>query len=145
MCQVYASDGGMENIPEIVLLYCSRAVKPEAQLSEVTRTVDGAHVRAPTLPCGSKVETLALLQMIQSGTHGIVVVCCPEANCQFVSGSRHAAGRVLQAQALLAETGNSPERIKFLSRTDLDSAALDSIVKEHALALKTLGSAVATG
>ena len=132
----------MGDITEIVLLYCGRAVKPEARLSEVTRNRDGGHVRNVMLACGNKVETLALLKLIQGGTDGILVVCCPNECCQFVTGSLHAAGRVSHARQLLDEIGLEPERIRFLARNELGAADIDALVAAHAETVKRLDGAV---
>jgi coenzyme F420-reducing hydrogenase delta subunit len=128
---------------EIVVLYCGRAVQPEARLTEASRR-DGDHlVRHVMLGCGNKVETLDLLKLVQGGAAGVLVVCCPFEECQFVTGSRHAAGRVSHARQLLAEIGLAADRIKFVPRCGLSQDDVAELVKKHLLTLENLSGTAA--
>lgn len=126
---------------EIVVLYCGRAVQPDARFSELSRRSDGHRVRHVMLACGNKVETLDLLKLVQNGAAGVLVVCCPFTECQFINGSRHAAGRVQHARLLLAEIGLAADRIKFVARDNLTSADVAELVKTHLETITNLNGA----
>ncbi len=128
---------------EIVVLYCGRAVQPEARLSEASRHDAGHRVRHVMLGCGNKVETLGLLKLIQGGAAGVLVVCCPFQECQFVTGSRHAAGRVNHARQLLTEIGLAADRIKFVPRYNLTAAEVTELVQRHLETVSNLSGAAA--
>lgn len=128
---------------EIVVLYCGRAVQPEARLSELSRRTDGHRVRHVMLACGNKVETLDLLKLVQGGAAGVLVVCCPFRECQFITGSRHAAGRVHHARQLLEEIGLAADRIRFVPRDNLSGADVAELVKTHLETINNLNGAAA--
>lgn len=126
---------------EIVVLYCGRAVQPAARLSELSRRTDGHRVRHVMLACGNKVETLDLLKLVQGGAAGVLVVCCPFTECQFITGSRHAMGRVHHARQLLGEIGLAADRIKFVPRFDLSVDDVAELVKTHLETINNLDGA----
>jgi coenzyme F420-reducing hydrogenase delta subunit len=80
------------------------------------------------LPCSSKIETLALLKLIEEGVDEVVVIGCSQESCQYVNGSRHAAGRVGHAQKLLTEIGLEAPCIRFVTGADLDAPDITAIV-----------------
>ena len=126
---------------EIVVLYCGRAVQPEARLSELSRRSGGHRVRHVMLACGNKVETRDLLKLVQGGAAGVLVVCCPFTECQFTTGSRHAAGRVQHARQLLAEIGLAADRIKFTVGFKLTEGDVAELVKSHLATVNDLNGA----
>jgi coenzyme F420-reducing hydrogenase delta subunit len=84
------------------------------------------------LPCSSKIETLALLKLIEEGVDVVVVIGCPQESCQYVNGSCRAAGRVGHAQKLLTEIGLEARRVRFVVGTDLDAPDITAIVLSRA-------------
>ena len=126
---------------EIVVLYCGRAVQLEARLSELSHRTNGHRVRHVMLACGNKVETLDLLKLVQGGAAGVLVVCCPFTECQFTTGSRHAAGRVQHARQLLEEIGLAADRIKFIVGFSLTGDNVAELVKAHLETLNNLDGA----
>ena len=117
---------------EVVVFYCGRAVKPGVHLSEGINPNAGCRIRYVMLPCSSKIETLALLKLIEEGVDVVVVIGCPQESCQYVNGSRRAAGRVGHAQKLLTEIGLEARRIRFVAGTDLDAPDITAIVLSRA-------------
>ena len=59
---------------EVVVFYCGRAVKPGVHLSEGINPNAGCRIRYVMLPCSSKIETLALLKLIEEGVDLVVVI-----------------------------------------------------------------------
>jgi coenzyme F420-reducing hydrogenase delta subunit len=113
---------------EVVVFCCGRAVKPGAHLAEGINHTEGHSIRYVILPCSSKIETRALLKLIEDGVDEVLVIGCPEESCQYVNGSRRAAGRVGHAQKLLTEIGLEARRIRFVAGTDLDVPDIIAIV-----------------
>jgi coenzyme F420-reducing hydrogenase delta subunit len=113
---------------EVVVFCCGRAVKPGVHLTEGINHTEGRRIRYVMLPCSSKIETRALLKLIEEGVDEVVVIGCPEESCQYVNGSRRAAGRVSHAQKLLTEIGLEARRIRFVAGTDLDVQDITAIV-----------------
>ena len=117
---------------EVVVFYCGRAVKPGVHLSEGINRTAGYRIRYVMLPCSSKIEVPALLKLIEEGVDEVVVIGCPQESCQYVNGSRRAAGRVGHAQKLLTEIGLEARRIRFVAGTDLDAPDITAIALSRA-------------
>ena len=117
---------------EVVVFYCGRAVKPGVHLSEGINRTAGCRIRYVMLPCSSKIEVPALLKLIEEGVDEVVVLGCPQESCQYVNGSRRAAGRVGHAQKLLTEIGLEARRIRFVAGTDLDAPDITAIALSQA-------------
>jgi coenzyme F420-reducing hydrogenase delta subunit len=113
---------------EVIVFYCGRTVKSGVHLPEGINRTEGCRIRYVMLPCSSKIETRALLRLIEEGVDEVVVIACPEKSCQYVNGSRRVAGRVSHAQKLLAEIGLEAQRIRFVAGTDLDVPDVTAIV-----------------
>ncbi len=104
-------DESAARIPEIVVLYCRRSVRPEGTVHDMVQTAGNYRVRVSPIACTSKVEPLFLLRVLASGTEAIEVVGCPEDQCRLAVGSQKAKRRVMWVRRLLEEAGLDVERV----------------------------------
>jgi coenzyme F420-reducing hydrogenase delta subunit len=125
--------------PEIVLLYCGRSLAQNNNLSEGTRQGSGFRARLVMMPCSSKIEPQHLLKLIEQGADGVVVVACPEEQCQFMIGSSRAERRVKYARTLLDEVGMSADRLALVRRQGLAAGDIMAIAEETASIISPLG------
>jgi len=125
--------------PEIVLLYCGRSLARNNNLSEGTRQGSGFRARFVMMPCSSKIEPQHLLKLIEQGADGVVVVACPEEQCQFMIGSSRAERRVKYARTLLDEVGMSADRLALVRRQGLEAGDIMAIAEETASVISPLG------
>ena len=125
--------------PEILVLYCGRGLSKQDYLSEGTKKSSGFKARFIMLPCSSKVETGHLIKLIEQGTDGIVVVACPEKQCQFLIGSSRAEKRIKYARTLLDEVGIEADRLGLVRRNDLSADEIMALAEERANAVRLLG------
>ena len=82
------------------------------------------------LPCTGKAETGLLLQCLEKGHPGVLVLGCPEDNCKFLVGSTRARKRVQLTRKLLKEAGLSEERVRMDFVSSVDAHRLARIVRE---------------
>jgi coenzyme F420-reducing hydrogenase delta subunit len=125
--------------PEILVLYCGRCIKTGYHLSEGTMQGSGFKAKFIMLPCGSKIEVYHLMKIIEQGTDGVVVVVCPEEQCQFLTGSDRAARRVGHTNKLLSEVGMSENRVEVVHRQEVSINEFLSLAEEEANAVRPLG------
>jgi len=125
--------------PEIVVLYCGGSLARNNSLSEGTRRGSGFRTRFVMMPCSSKIEPQHLLKLIEQGVDGVVVVACPEEQCQFMIGSNRAERRVKYAGTLLDEVGMSPDRLALVRRQGLSADDIMAIAGETASSISPLG------
>ena len=105
--------------PEILLIYCGRALGNGEYLPEGTQSGAGFKVRFVMMPCSSKIETRNLIKLIEEGADRVELVACPGKQCQFTVGSARAEHRVKHARALLEEVGMSGDRLSMVRGSGL--------------------------
>ncbi|RLI18868.1 hypothetical protein DRO54_09605 [Candidatus Bathyarchaeota archaeon] len=125
--------------PEIVVFYCGRSISGENYLSEGIKRSSGFKVRFIMLPCSSKVEPGDLIKLFERGIDGVVIVACPEDQCQFLVGSTRAASRIKFARTLLEEVGMGSDRLRLIHRNDLSAEKIMSLAEEQANVVRQLG------
>lgn len=62
-------------------------------------------VRTFELPCTGRVNEVMLMQTLQDGVSGVMVVGCREDNCKHLDGNLRARKRVARVAKLLADAG----------------------------------------
>jgi F420-non-reducing hydrogenase iron-sulfur subunit len=82
------------------------------------------------LPCSGKIETGLLLECLEKGHPGVLVLGCPEDNCKFLVGSRRARKRVQLTRKLLKDAGLSEERVHMDFVSSVDAHRLARIVRD---------------
>jgi F420-non-reducing hydrogenase iron-sulfur subunit len=125
--------------PDVLLLYCGRALNNSDSLPEGARKGNGFKARFVMMPCSSKIETGNLVKLIEQGADAVVVVACPGTQCQFTVGSSRAEHRVRRAGAILEEVGMSGDRVGMLRRSGLSADEMLSIAEERAGVVRPLG------
>jgi len=125
--------------PEVVVLYCGRSLAGDNHLSDGTRQGSGFRARFVMMPCSSKIESLNLIKLIEHGADGVVVVACPEEQCQFLVGSNRAEKRVEHARLLLGEAGMAPDRLTMMRRQELSADDIIAVAEETAAVISPLG------
>jgi len=125
--------------PEVLLLYCGRALADGGRLPEGGERGDGFKVRFVMMPCSSKIETRHLIKLVEQGADAVEVVACPGRECRFTVGSSRAEHRVRHARAILEELGMSGERLGMVRRDGLSAGEIMSIAGERADLVRPLG------
>ena len=95
---------------------------------EAAKRLDG--VDAVKLPCSGKVETAMVLQLLEAGSAGVLVLACPKDNCTYVRGSYRAEKRIALAKAALRDAGLDEGLVRLDFISSLDSRKLLDIVAE---------------
>lgn len=97
--------------PELILLYCRQALAQDAKPFEGTRSGHGFSARFVVMPCSSKMEPRHLLQVLEKGYDGALLVACPEGTCRFLVGNARAEKRIAYTRGLLDQVGMGSERL----------------------------------
>jgi F420-non-reducing hydrogenase iron-sulfur subunit len=67
------------------------------------------------LPCGGRVDELAILRCLRQGAWGVMVICCLDGNCRNTTGTYEARRRVAEVRAILQELGIDAQRVRICS------------------------------
>ena len=125
--------------PDVLVLYCGRSLKKGEHLAEGAKSSSGFRARFIMVPCSSKIETGYLVKLIEKGTDGVLVIGCPESDCQFLTGSARAASRLAYARNLLDEVGMGADRLSMVRKQDLSADQLMTCAQERANTVRILG------
>jgi F420-non-reducing hydrogenase iron-sulfur subunit len=135
--------------PEIVVLYCQRCVRKEADVpsdDETSAAVEveancasGFSVRPAMMPCSSKIEVPYILKILERGADAVEVVACPADGCQFLVGSLRAEKRIEYVRGLLDEIYLGAERVGISRGPGLSAKDLIELAAKRAEKVKSLG------
>lgn len=106
------------NGKKIAALCCENSSYKAASGVTDREVLDG--VRLIPLPCSGKMEVDLVLQFLEAGYGGVLILGCPKDNCMFMRGSSRAQKRVDTIRKTLGEIGMDEDRVRmeFLSAVD---------------------------
>jgi F420-non-reducing hydrogenase iron-sulfur subunit len=97
------------------------------------------------LPCTGKVEIGLLLQCLEEGHPGVLVLGCPVDNCKYLIGSTRARKRVGMTREILKEAGLNEERVRMDYLSSVDTYKFERIVREMQARLVAAATPAAPG
>ena len=112
----------------IVAFCCENSALRAAQSVEDPAVLEA--VELVRLPCTGKVEIGLLLQCLEEGHPGVLVLGCPVDNCKFLRGSSRARKRVAMTRRILKEAGLDEERVRMDFLSSVETHKLRRIVAE---------------
>ena len=116
------------NDKKIVALCCENSSYKAA--SAVTDGDVLQSVRVVPLPCSGKTEIDLVLQFLEAGYEGVLVLGCPKDNCMFMRGSARAEKRVEKIRETLKEIGMDENRVRMDFLSSLDTHKFIRAVRE---------------
>ncbi|MEW5735975.1 MAG: hydrogenase iron-sulfur subunit [Thermodesulfobacteriota bacterium] len=101
--------------PSIIAFCCQNALSAEKELLGRGRLSFEPEIRIVTLPCSSKVDSLAIIKAFEAGAQGVFVLGCTGESCRMIDGNSRAARIVAYTRKILSETGIDPGRLAMFS------------------------------
>lgn len=103
--------------PRILLLHCAESGRRALQNIRQNGASLPLGVRTFELSCTGRVNEVLLMESLEKGFEGIVVVACHKENCRFLDGNLRAEAGVLRIKRLLsdAEIAGKDVEILFVS------------------------------
>jgi len=123
----------------MIVFCCSYCGHSAAALAGSQRLQYPAGVRIISTPCTGKLEMEHLLDALEKGIDGILIVGCPEGDCHFVEGNLRARKRTDRIRSILAEIGLGAERLKMVNLSDVMASEFVERVEEAIGTLRALG------
>jgi F420-non-reducing hydrogenase iron-sulfur subunit len=127
----------MEQQPiKIVVYHCRNLLLfNDGQQKVFARSRPG--LKFVAIPCSGKVEAHHLLETLSGGAQGALVLACAQKACQYLEGSTRSYKRVEYARLWLHKLGIEPDRLEFIHFPPKDTRALDGLLKEFTLRLRS--------
>jgi len=120
-------------MPKLTLFYCINGIAGVSDLA-----VDIADVRTVKLPCSSMIKDFILLRAFEAGSDAVIVLTCPEGQCQHADGNIRARKRVERLKMMLDSIGLDGRRL-MLFNTLPEGDGITEIVKQALSELEDLG------
>ena len=114
--------------PEIVVLYCQHSVGKNVDLTAAVKGVSGYRPRFVEMPCSSKIQVPHLFRILEQGADRIVVIACPEKECQFLVGSSRTGKRIEYARSLLDQAEIGADRLAIVRGKGMTAKEVLAIV-----------------
>ena len=124
---------------DVVMIYCQHCTKEHDKMAVAAQKCGDTKMKTVMVPCSSKVEVPSLLKILERGVDAILVVACPQENCQFLIGSKRAEKRVEYARGLLKQINISPERLSITRKSGLSAEKMIKLLSDRAKAVRPLG------
>jgi len=98
--------------PDIVAFTCTWCGYPSANLAGVNKISYPANIKIIRVMCSGGVDPAVVLQAIEKGADGIIIIGCLIDNCHYISGNKRAEERMDRLKKLLDILGINSKRIR---------------------------------
>lgn len=119
--------------PKILVFRCQWAVfhSSNGELAPNVRYID--------LPCAARVDGFHILEALQKGIDGVLIVACSEEDCHRVSGSREAQRLVARLKERLSQIGFQ-DKLHFCTTSSRDPEEFNNELEQFIDKVAALGS-----
>jgi coenzyme F420-reducing hydrogenase delta subunit len=98
----------------ILLIHCAEGAKKAIRrMTELGCRIPG-NVMLFELPCTGRVNEVLLMETLEKGFSGIIVLGCHRDNCRYLTGNLRAEKRINRVRTLLKDAGIRDKWIKMI-------------------------------
>lgn len=120
--------------PKITVFHCFNA------LSDASFLGNGSfQVKCVKMPCSGMTREVFLLRAFEAGADAVLVLVCPEGQCDCLEGNIRAAKRVAWIKKLVDEIGLDGRRLNIFNVPRGDKTAVERIINQTVSDLASLG------
>jgi len=98
----------------LLLLHCAESGKKALQKMTQLGYKLSEDVRTFELPCTGRVNDVLLMETLQDGFDGVVVVACHKENCKYLDGNLRAEKRVNHVKKILVDAGIDQKYVEII-------------------------------
>lgn len=115
---------------KLLLLHCAESGKKALQrMTQLGHTLPG-EVRTFELPCTGRVNDVLLMETLQDGFAGVLVIGCHKDNCKYLDGNMRAEKRVNHVKKLLADAGIDQKYVDMVFVAPDEGNRLSEIIQD---------------
>ena len=118
----------------IQVFHCFNALNDLSELES-----DECEIRSLKMPCSVMTREVFLLRAFEAGADAVVVLVCPESQCDYLEGSLRARKRVERIKIILDEVGIGSQRLNIYNISRLDLSEAQKIVQGTIRDIEALG------
>ena len=90
---------------KLLLLHCAEGAKKALDKMVETGGTIPEVFRTYEVPCTGRVNDVMLMEALQDGYDGVLVVACYKDNCKYLDGNKRAEKRVGRVKNILIDSG----------------------------------------
>jgi coenzyme F420-reducing hydrogenase delta subunit len=115
---------------KLLLLHCAESGKKALQrMTQLGHTLPGG-VRTFELPCTGRVNDVLLMETLQDGFDGVLVIGCHKDNCKYLDGNLRAEKRVNHVKQILADAGIEQKSVNMVFVAPDEGKKLAQMIKD---------------
>ncbi len=128
-----AAPEGEKFVPKMVIFACEKSGWIAA------RSAPSEKIEPVRVPCGGAVSDAHLLDALESGADGVLLLACHVGNCDSETGTRYGRKTVERVQKVLEKTGGSPGRVAYRTVAANMESEAGGTIKNFQQELSALG------
>jgi F420-non-reducing hydrogenase iron-sulfur subunit len=125
--------------PKIIGFLCNWCSYAGADLAGVSRIQYPPNIRVIRVMCSGRVDPVFILEMLENGADGVLVMGCHPGDCHYLEGNLYAERRIKMLKKLMACAGLQSERLRLEWVSAAEGARFADLVKDFTSQIKGLG------
>ena len=125
---------------KIVCFVCNWIFCGKAQLATNQTRQASSNVNVVRVMCIGRVDPVVVLETLEKGADGVLLVGCAPPDCHFVEGNIYAEYTVKMLKKLLALTGLEPERLELRWHSSVEEVEFIHFIKAFTAQIQKFGS-----
>lgn len=125
--------------PRIVAFCCDKSGYEAADMAGDLGIALPESVNMIRVPCAGRIDALHMLQAIEKGADGVLILACHEENCQSLTGNLMAKNRMGYVYGIMEKIGLEAERLHICNLAPNNGAEFAETVRSTFENLKRLG------
>jgi coenzyme F420-reducing hydrogenase delta subunit len=114
----------------VLLLHCAESGKKALhRMAQLGHKLPG-DARTFELPCTGRVNDVLLMETLQDGFDGVLVIGCHKDNCKYLDGNMRAEKRVNHVEKILADAGIDKKYVDMVFVAPDEGSRLSRVIKD---------------
>ena len=125
--------------PKIVAFLCNWCSYAGADLAGTSRVQYAPNVKAIRVMCSGRVSPTFVIQALEVGADGVLVLGCHPGDCHYLKGNYKALRRMTLLKEMLSQLGVDEKRVRLDWVSASEGTRFASVVNEMTDTVKALG------
>lgn len=125
--------------PRIVAFCCDRSGYVAADMAGQLGMALPVGLEIIRVPCAGRIDALHMLQALERGADGVLIIACHEENCQSLTGNLRAKARMGYVHGIMEKIGLEKERLEICNLASNNGAKFAETVRKKSENLERLG------
>lgn len=125
--------------PKIIVFNCNWCSYAGADLAGTSRLQYAPNIRIVRVMCSGRVEPYFILEALQAGADGVLVLGCHPGECHYLEGNYRTVARMALLKKMLAQFGIEDDRVRLDWVSASEGVRFATIINQVTEAVRALG------